>query len=98
MRRQPEGATLASGRIVPLPGESPFADVLEANERYASRFGLGALTSAPGRRLAVLTCIDTRIDPLAILGLAPGDAVILRNAGARVNDDVHGTLVVAQHL
>ena len=42
----------------------------------------------PSRKLAVLTCMDTRIDPLAALGLTTGEAVILRNAGARLSDDV----------
>ena len=46
----------------------------------------------------MLTCIDSRIDPLAMLGLEPGDAKILRNAGARVTDDVLTTLVIAKHL
>ena len=46
----------------------------------------------------MLTCMDSRIDPLAMLGLAPGDAKILRNAGARVTDDVLRTLVLADHL
>ena len=50
------------------------------------------------RGLAVVTCIDSRIEPLALLGLAPGDAKILRNAGARVTDDVLGTLVLASYL
>jgi carbonic anhydrase len=81
-----------------VPGGPTFADEVAANAEYARGFALGGLTSAPARRLAVLTCMDTRIDPLRILGLAPGDAVILRNAGARVNDDIHATLVVAQHL
>ena len=48
--------------------------------------------------LAVLTCMDSRIEPLAMLGLAPGDAKILRNAGARVTDDVLRTLVLASFL
>ena len=46
----------------------------------------------------MLTCIDSRIDPLAMLGLEPGDAKIIRNAGARVTDDVLTTLVVARYL
>ena len=46
----------------------------------------------------MLTCIDSRIEPLAMLGLAPGDAKILRNAGARVTDDVLRSLVLAVNL
>ena len=48
--------------------------------------------------LAVVTCMDSRIDPLRMLGLAPGDAKIVRNAGARVTDDVLRTLVLASYL
>lgn len=46
----------------------------------------------------MLTCIDTRIDPLAMLGLVPGDAKIIRNAGARVTDDALRSLVLAVNL
>ena len=76
----------------------PFTDVLSANEAYAAEFSGGDLTGQAARGLAVLTCIDTRIDPLGMLGLRPGDAKILRNAGARVTDDVLRTLVLATYL
>ena len=56
------------------------------------------LLGRAAKGLAVLTCMDSRIDPLAALGLVPGDAKILRNAGARVTDDVLRTLVLASHL
>ncbi|MGN6331397.1 MAG: beta-class carbonic anhydrase [Motilibacteraceae bacterium] len=79
------------------PGD-PFADVLAANSDYVEHFALGGLTGKAGRGLAVLTCMDSRIEPLSMLGLHPGDAKILRNAGARVTDDVLRTLVVAAHL
>ena len=75
-----------------------FDDVLTANEAYAARFDGDSLTGQAAKGLAVLTCIDTRIDPLGMLGLAPGDAKILRNAGARVTDDVLRTLVLAAYL
>ena len=71
--------------------------LLAANRAYAeSREPSPGRT--PSRGLAVLTCIDTRIDPLAALGLRVGEAVVLRNAGARVTDDVLRTLAVAVHL
>jgi carbonic anhydrase len=54
-----------------------------------------ALPREPARRLAVLTCMDCRIDPLAALGLALGDAVVLRNAGAQASDDVLRSLRMA---
>lgn len=75
-----------------------FDDVLAANAAYAERFGGGGLSGRAARGLAVLTCMDTRIDPLGMLGLAAGDAKILRNAGARVTDDVLRTLVLARYL
>src|SRR5207302_4435083 len=81
-----------------VPDESTFADVLAANEQYADGFPLAGLQSRAARGLAVLTCIDSRIEPLAMLGLKPGDAKILRNAGARVTDDVLRTLVLGHYL
>ena len=56
----------------------------------------GELPRVPARRLAVLTCMDCRIDPVPALGLAPGDAVVLRNAGAEVSDDVLRSLRLAR--
>jgi carbonic anhydrase len=75
-----------------------FADVLAANDAYADGFALAGLPAVAARGLAVLTCMDSRIEPLEMLGLAPGDAKILRNAGARVTDDVLRTLVLATYL
>jgi carbonic anhydrase len=75
-----------------------FADVIAANEAYRQGFGLAGLEARAARGLAVLTCMDSRIEPLAMLGLRPGDAKILRNAGARVTDDVLRTLVLATYL
>jgi len=75
-----------------------FSDVLAASEAYADGFRLAGLQPRAARGLAVLTCIDSRIEPLAMLGLRPGDAKILRNAGARVTDDVLRTLVLASYL
>lgn len=75
-----------------------FDDLIEANRAYASSFGLAGLEARARRRLAVLTCIDSRIEPLAMLDLVPGDAKILRNAGARVTDDVMRSLVLAVNL
>ena len=77
---------------------SAFDDVLAANAAYAERFDGAGLSGRAERGLAVLTCMDTRIDPLAMLGLQAGDAKILRNAGARVTDDVLRTLVLARYL
>jgi carbonic anhydrase len=81
-----------------VPGDNTFADVLAANEAYTEQFHQSGLPAHAGRGLAVLTCMDSRIEPLAMLGLRPGDAKILRNAGARVTDDVLRTLVLASYL
>jgi carbonic anhydrase len=81
-----------------VPEESRFADVLAANDEYADGFPLAGLRPRAAKGLAVLTCMDSRIEPLTMLGLRPGDAKILRNAGARVTDDVLRTLVLAHYL
>jgi carbonic anhydrase len=81
-----------------VPIDNDFDDVLGANQGYATNFELADLEARAAKGLALLTCMDSRIDPLAMLGLAPGDAKILRNAGARVTEDVLRTLVLADHL
>ena len=81
-----------------MPTDDDFADVLAANDDYSTRYQLGELEARATKGLGVLTCMDSRIDPLRMLGLTAGDAKILRNAGARVTDDVLRTLVVAAHL
>lgn len=80
-----------------MAGEA-FDDVLAANEDYARRFALAGLSGQAAKGLAVVTCMDTRIEPLAMLGLSPGDAKILRNAGARVDAGVVATLALAHRL
>lgn len=75
-----------------------FDDVLEANRRFVENYRLAGLEPYAARGLAVLTCMDSRLDPLGMLGLAPGDAYVLRNPGARVTEDVLATLVLAHHL
>jgi carbonic anhydrase len=75
-----------------------FDDVLASNESYAAQFVDTGLPGQARKGLAVVTCMDSRIDPLRMLGLQPGEAKILRNAGGRVTDDVLRTLVLATHL
>src|SRR4051794_11380145 len=75
-----------------------FADILDANRDHRDSFSLGDLTGVGRQRLAVLPCLDTRIDPLAALGLRPGDAKIARNAGARVTDDAIRSLALTTAL
>ncbi|HEY6055247.1 MAG TPA: carbonic anhydrase [Gaiellaceae bacterium] len=73
-------------------------ELLTANERYAASFALADLGPRPRRALAVLTCMDARLEPLAALGLEPGDAHVLRNGGAEATDDVLRSLELAQRL
>ena len=75
-----------------------FDDIFHANLQFASAFKSSGLTGRAARGLAIVTCMDSRIDPLRVVGMAPGDAKILRNAGARVTEDVLRTLVLASHL
>lgn len=82
---------------VPNLSAEPFADILAANEAYAAA-GVRSYPAGASRGLAVLTCMDSRIDPLAVLGLQLGEAKILRNAGGRVTEDVLAGLVPAVHL
>ena len=73
-------------------------EVLAANAAFAEGFGHGDLPAPPGRQLAILTCMDARILPLAAFGLQIGDAHILRNAGGRVTDDALRSLLVSTHV
>lgn len=83
--------------VHPFP-ERAFHDVLTGNEAYAEHFHDEGLSGIARQGLAIVTCIDSRIDPLAIVGMKPGDVKIIRNAGARVTSDVLRTLVLASHL
>ena len=75
-----------------------FGDLISANHEFANRFKSEGLTGEARQGLAIVTCMDSRIDPLRIVGMRAGDAKILRNAGARVTEDVLRTLVLATHL
>jgi len=72
-----------------------FDDLLEANREHVRSFSGGHLRPAPIRKLAVVTCMDARIDPLAALGLVVGEAHVVRTAGARCGDDVMASLRLA---
>lgn len=75
-----------------------FADVLAANAAWAAAHQPSDLPAEAAKGLAVVTCMDSRLDPLGMLGLVPGEAKILRNAGARVTEDVLRTLVLSAYL
>ncbi len=72
---------------------SAFKDIIEGSEIYAEGFTNSALSALPQARLVIVTCMDTRINPLAIFGLSIGQAHVLRNAGARVTPDVIRSLI-----
>jgi carbonic anhydrase len=78
--------------------EEEFRDILDANRDFARDFEGSQLTGSARRGLAIVTCMDSRISPLAVVGMQSGDAKILRNAGARVTEDVLRTLVLATYL
>ena len=100
-RRWKRRAGLPGGtarRYSPCVPNADFSDVLEANAAFAKSFVFNGLQARAAKGLAVLTCMDSRLDPLRMLGLVPGDAKILRNAGARVTEDVLRTVVLARYL
>ncbi|WP_139980913.1 beta-class carbonic anhydrase [Nocardioides litoris] len=75
-----------------------FDDLIRANQDYAASFSLGGFDGIARAGVGVVTCMDSRIEPLAMLGLTQGDAKILRNPGGRVNHDTLEALVLAVHL
>ena len=76
---------------------SVIDEVLAANQLYARTHELRHLTPRPARKLAILTCMDTRLS-IRTLGLNTGDAHIIRNAGGIVTDDTLRSLVISHHL
>jgi len=73
-------------------------DTLRANQIYSLTFSHKHLSRSPERKLAVLACMDARIDVELILGLRVGDANVLRNAGALVTEDILRSLILSHHL
>ena len=72
--------------------------VLRNNEGYAKTFKTKSLHGRPKRKLAVIACMDARLDLFKMLGLEEGDAHVIRNAGGIVNDDVIRSLIISKHL
>ncbi|KAK9454571.1 carbonic anhydrase [Dipodascopsis uninucleata] len=72
-------------------------EILVANAAYASQFTKGDLPLPPGRKFAVVTCMDARLDPSKALGLSEGDAHVIRNAGGRAKDALR-SVVISQQL
>jgi carbonic anhydrase len=79
-------------------GPDAFDDLLEANRRFSGTFALSGFDGVAHAGVAIVTCMDSRIDPLALVGLKPGDAKIFRNPGGRVTDQALEALVLAVHL
>jgi carbonic anhydrase len=75
-----------------------FARLLAENQRYTESFDRSALTPAPLSGLAIVACMDARLDVEEALGLRTGDAHIIRNAGGLATDDVIRSLIVSQQL
>ena len=75
-----------------------FTDVIDANRGFSASFVSTGQAGRAERGLAIVTCMDSRISPLDVVGMQAGDAKILRNAGARVTEDVIRTLVLATYL
>lgn len=85
-----------------MPASSPHPAeldrVLAENRRYAAQFDRSTLPLPPGRKVAVLACMDARLTVEDALGLQTGDAHIIRNAGGLATDDAIRSLVISQHL
>jgi carbonic anhydrase len=75
-----------------------FDDLLAANDEFAERFDLAGFDGVAHAGVAIVTCMDSRIDPLRMLGLRPGDAKVLRNPGGRVTEQALAALVLSCNL
>ena len=73
-------------------------ELLKNNESYAASFDKGDLALPPAKKVAVLACMDARLDPAGALGLSEGDAHVIRNAGGVVTDDEIRSLAISQNL
>ena len=72
--------------------------LLRNNDAYAATFDKSDLPMPPGKRVAIVACMDARLNPYGLLGLTEGDAHVIRNAGGVVTDDVIRSLVISQRL
>jgi carbonic anhydrase len=75
-----------------------FDDLLAANKRYAADFTMGDFDGIAHAGVAIVTCMDSRIDPLRMVGLSAGDAKIFRNPGGRITPQALEALVLGVHL
>ncbi len=77
---------------------STTKELLRNNDAYAASFDKAGLPMPPGKRVAVVACMDARLNPYGLLGLTEGEAHVIRNAGGVVTDDVIRSLVISQLL
>lgn len=77
---------------------SIYDELTAANQGYAAAFTKGDLKMPPARKLAIVACMDARLDPAKVFGLEEGDAHVIRNAGGRVTEDAIRSLVISQQL
>ncbi len=89
-----ENSAAASG----APSSTGFADLIDANRRFADTFSLAGFDGIAKAGVAMVTCMDSRIDPLGMIGMVAGDAKFLRNPGGRVTDQVLVALVLGVNL
>ncbi len=94
----PPGGAGPAGRAYLGDMSSNREQLLAANAAFARSYTPRQLPMKPVRRLAVLTCMDARMDPAAFLGLREGDAHVVRNAGGRASDDAIRSLVISHKL
>src|SRR6476619_5271840 len=73
-------------------------ELLAANRSFSEGFDEGGKPMPPARGVAIVTCMDARIDPAKALGLDIGDAHVIRNAGGRVSDDAIRSLIISSNL
>jgi carbonic anhydrase len=78
--------------------DEDFDDLIAANRAFAEEFDLGGFDGVAHAGVAIVTCMDSRIDPLRMLGLSHGDAKIFRNPGGRVDNAALEALVLGTHL
>jgi len=73
-------------------------ELLANNRAYAGHFSKGDLPLPPAKKIAVVACMDARLDPARVLGLEEGDAHVIRNAGGVISDDAIRSLTISQRL
>jgi carbonic anhydrase len=90
---------MSTNTLLQKENSAVHKEVIAANQQYAANFGeKSKLPLPPGRRFAILTCMDARLDPAKYAGLSEGDAHVIRNAGGRASDDAIRSLVISNKL